>query len=59
VENLVEHPDPTTSNRGNYSDIPPISEKGKENLRRWYAQDFTLYKACDDWLEAQKRAMRG
>jgi len=53
LEDLVSRPDPTASNRGDYSDIPPISEKGKENLRRWYAQDFELYRACEAWMEAQ------
>jgi hypothetical protein len=58
LEDIMTRPDPTASNRGDYSDIPPISEKGKENLRRWYAQDFELYRACEDWLEARKRDMQ-
>ncbi|HKL69567.1 sulfotransferase family 2 domain-containing protein [Salibaculum sp.] len=58
LEDLVAPPQSTASNRNDYSDIPPISDKGKENLRRWYAQDFELYRACEDWLDAQKAEMR-
>lgn len=53
LEDLVSRPDPKASNRNDYSDIPPISEKGVDNLRRWYAQDFELYRACEHWLAAQ------
>lgn len=54
LENLVTPRDPATSNKGNYSDIPPISEKGRENLRRWYAQDIEFCRACEGWLESQR-----
>lgn len=36
-----------------YSDTPPLSELAKEKLRRWYAQDFAFYDACESWLAMQ------
>jgi hypothetical protein len=48
------HEDIRSRNSGDYTDIPPISDKGKENLRRWYAQDIIFHDVCDTWLEAQK-----
>ena len=58
LEDLVAPPRSTASNSNDYSDIPPISDKGKENLRRWYAQDFEFYRACEGWLDAQKAEIR-
>ncbi|MBK1634210.1 hypothetical protein [Rhodovulum adriaticum] len=53
LDGLQGQQDKVAVNRGDYSNIPPISEKGQENLRRWYAQDIAFYQLCDDWLEAQ------
>lgn len=36
-----------------YSGIPEISERGKENLRSWYAQDFAFYEAVETWMGMQ------
>jgi hypothetical protein len=43
--------DEVGSHRNDYSGVPPLSEKAKENLARWYAQDFAFYDMCDAWLE--------
>lgn len=37
----------------NYDETPPLSEKAKLNLRRWYAQDYEFYRVCEAWLDAQ------
>ena len=43
--------DPVTSHRNDYSDAKPLSEKARANLRKWYMQDFELYRQCNSWLE--------
>lgn len=36
-----------------YSGIPPLTERGIENLRRWYAQDVAFYEAVEVWMTQQ------
>ncbi len=36
-----------------YSATPALSDLAKENLRRWYAQDYEFLRLCDDWLAGQ------
>jgi len=36
-----------------YAGIPPITERGVENLRRWYAQDLAFYEAVETWMMQQ------
>ena len=33
-----------------YDGIPALTEKGQDNLRRWYAQDFAFYEAVETWM---------
>ncbi|MBB4659019.1 hypothetical protein [Parvularcula dongshanensis] len=44
-----------------YSGTPPLSERGRENLERWYVQDAAFYDLCEAWIEAElgKRGARG
>ena len=39
------------SHRNDYSGVPPLSPRAIENLRSWYAQDFSFCKLCNDWIE--------
>jgi hypothetical protein len=41
------------AHRNDYSNVPALSEQARANLRRWYAQDFALYEAVENWM-AQK-----
>ena len=34
-----------------YSEIPPLSDKAKANLTKWYVQDFEFLKLCSAWME--------
>lgn len=38
--------------RQSYDGVPPLSDLARENLRRWYAQDFEFLRACEAWLAA-------
>ncbi len=44
--------DPASAHINSYKGIPPLSEKARENLRAWYAQDYELYRQCEAWIEA-------
>jgi hypothetical protein len=43
--------DDVSSHKNDYSGVPALSQKAKENLERWYAQDIAFYDMCDAWLE--------
>lgn len=43
--------DSVAAHRNDYSGIPPLSERARTNLTRWYAQDLLLYAACCAWIE--------
>jgi hypothetical protein len=45
--------DAKTAHRNDYSGIPPLSDKGRKNLREWYRQDFEFYRCCEDWIRTQ------
>ncbi len=44
--------DDPAARRQTYDGAPPLSDLAKQNLRRWYAQDFEFLRACETWLEA-------
>ncbi len=33
-----------------YDGVPPLSDLAKDNLRRWYTQDYEFLRACENWL---------
>jgi hypothetical protein len=33
-----------------YAGLPPLSDRAQDNLRRWYAQDYAFYRACEAWM---------
>jgi hypothetical protein len=39
--------------RSDYGNVPPLSERAVNNLRRWYAQDLEFYRHIERWLEGQ------
>jgi hypothetical protein len=45
--------DPVAAHKNDYAGLRPLSELAKENLRKWYAQDFEFYRHCSIWLERQ------
>lgn len=45
--------DAVGAHRNDYTQTLPLSEKAKENLRRWYAQDFAFYEAAETWMQLQ------
>jgi hypothetical protein len=47
--------DKVGAHSNDYSETPPLSEKARANLQRWYAQDYALYDAVETWM-AQERA---
>lgn len=42
--------DGVKAHRNDYSATPPLSDKAKENLTAWYAQDLAFHRMCEDWL---------
>lgn len=36
-----------------YSEVPDLTEKGRSNLRQWYAQDFAFYDAVETWMDSR------
>lgn len=42
--------DPVAAHRNDYSGVPPLSPKAVENLSRWYASDYELYRQCCAWM---------
>lgn len=40
---------PLEAHVNDYQNTPNLSEKAKENLRRWYKQDFEFYLKCKKW----------
>ncbi len=42
--------DPKAAHANDYSNIPPLSEKAREKLSLWYAQDIAFYDLCEDWM---------
>jgi len=45
--------DPLRSHSNDYTDSPELSDKAKDNLAKWYLQDFEFYKTCEHWLNNQ------
>ena len=45
--------DSVGSHANDYSQVPPLSDKARDNLRRWYAQDFAFYDAVETWMAEQ------
>ena len=45
--------DDAAAHRNDYSQVPPLSDLAKENLRRWYARDFVFYDLCVQWMRRQ------
>ena len=35
-----------------YSGLPPLTDKAKANLERWYSDDIAFYTLCEQWLAA-------
>lgn len=46
--------DPKGAHANDYSGIPDISETGRDNLRRWYAQDYAFYAAVETWMAREQ-----
>ena len=42
--------DPVRAHKNTYDDIPPLSDKAVENLKRWYWQDVIFYAQCQAWI---------
>jgi len=41
------------AHKTDYTDIPPLTDKARENLRAWYRQDVEFYAMCAAWIESQ------
>lgn len=39
--------------KNDYSKVPPLSQKAKENIAKWFAADCEFYKFVDLWVEDQ------
>ena len=49
-------PDATIAHKNNYNGVPPLSEKAKKNLSRWYASDIAFYEMCEKWINRHQEA---
>lgn len=54
VDSLPISSDSTVAHKNDYSEIPPLSDKAKQNLAKWYARDIAFYDACEAWMEKNK-----
>ncbi|MEL7445254.1 MAG: sulfotransferase family 2 domain-containing protein [Pseudomonadota bacterium] len=45
--------DPIRSHANDYSAAPPLSERARENLQRWYARDIAFYSLCSRWIDGE------
>lgn len=45
--------DPKLAHKTDYRAVPSLTDKAIGNLKRWYAQDFEFYRACENWIEDQ------
>jgi hypothetical protein len=43
----------TPLHANSYDKTPPLSEKARENLKRWYVQDIVFYAQCENWVAEQ------
>lgn len=50
--------DPVRSHRNPYHDAPELSDKARNNLRIWFAQDYLFYDYCNAWIEHFRGAKR-
>ena len=39
------------SHKNDYSEIPPLSELARNNLKKWYVQDYMFYEYCEEWIK--------
>jgi len=46
--------DSVGSHSNDYANVPPLSDEAKDKLRRWYAQDYAFYDACETWMEQNR-----
>lgn len=49
--------DPTGAHANDYSQVPPLSDRARENLRKWYCQDYAFYDAVETWMRGQSAAV--
>lgn len=50
---LTPAQDATTAHSNDYSQVPPLSDLAKQNLRRWYSRDIVFYDLCVAWMRGQ------
>ena len=43
--------DDVSSHKNDYSNVPALSARAKENLTAWYAQDVEFFDMCSEWIE--------
>lgn len=41
---------PKAAHANDYTNVPPLSDKAREKLALWYAQDIAFYDMCEDWM---------
>ena len=39
------------SHKNDYSETPPLSELARNNLKKWYVQDYMFYEYCEEWIK--------
>jgi hypothetical protein len=42
--------DAAAAHSNDYSQVPPLSDLAKENLKHWYARDLVFYDLCVQWM---------
>lgn len=42
--------DKVQAHANNYDLLPPLSNLGIENLKKWYIQDYMFYDMCENWI---------
>ena len=39
------------SHKNDYTEVPPLSELARINLKKWYVQDYMFYDFCEEWIK--------
>ena len=54
IEQINVSEDHIVTHASDYSNFPALSDKAKENLSHWYAQDYEFYRLCEHWLRERE-----
>jgi len=51
TDNVQISRDPKAAHANDYTNIPALSDKARDKLAIWYAQDIAFYDMCENWMK--------